>query len=252
MVMMIDFSDVLRATLPVRSGNEGWIGVSSTGDRYHVVVPVDTQIARGVMACNLPTDGTPFGGYKGWLYFRCPPYADESPDDHAERLERASQTAGELVRWLGSYQIEAAVVQRELQEEALTSSRRGSTSQAAQVECTACGQKWLSLGTFLKDPRVGFDRYVAHTPDFSRGGYVFLHDCGAEIRLAARRFARSLRCRPSMIGSHACPGSCYHERTLRICQASCEGAVYRKIANGLRKLGHGTWTGGCSEGESGK
>jgi len=106
-MLRVKFQDVVRATLPIRSGNEGWIGVSPRGDEYHVVVPVDVQIARGVMACNRPTDGTPFGGYAGWLYFRCPPYDDEGKDDKVERLKQASTTGEKLVRWLTSYDIEA-------------------------------------------------------------------------------------------------------------------------------------------------
>lgn len=106
-MLRVRFQDVLRATLPIRSGNEGWIGVSPKGDDYHVVVPVDLQIARGVMACNRPTDGTPFGGYARWLYFRCPPYEDEGKDDTLKRAEQAEKTSRELVRWLACYGIEA-------------------------------------------------------------------------------------------------------------------------------------------------
>jgi hypothetical protein len=106
-MLHIDFQDILRGTLPIRSGNEGWIGVSPKGDEYHVVVPVDVQIARGVMACNRPTDGTPFGGYANWLYFRCPPYGDEGKDDKVERVAWARKTGKKLVQWLASYGIEA-------------------------------------------------------------------------------------------------------------------------------------------------
>jgi len=106
-MLRIRFQDVLRATLPLRSGNEGWIGVSPTGDDYHVVVPVDVQIARGVMACNRPTDGTPFGGYSGWLYFRCPPYEDAGADDENLRAIQARETSVKVVAWLGSFGISA-------------------------------------------------------------------------------------------------------------------------------------------------
>jgi hypothetical protein len=107
-MLSIRFQDLLRATLPVRSGNEGWIGVSPRGDAYHIVVPVDVQIARGVMACNRPTDGTPFGGYTHWLYFRCSPYEDEGWDDQELRHEQAKRTAGDLATWLASYGVEVA------------------------------------------------------------------------------------------------------------------------------------------------
>jgi hypothetical protein len=109
-MLLIRFRDILRSTLPLCSGNEGWIGVASKGDDYHVVVPVDVQIARGVMACNRPADGTPFGGYTGWLYFRCPPYEDEAVDEVALREERARITAEQLTKWLASYGIRAEVL----------------------------------------------------------------------------------------------------------------------------------------------
>jgi hypothetical protein len=108
-MLYVKVRDIGRATLPSRCGNEGWIGVSPRGDGYHVVVPVDVQIARGVMACNRPTDGTPFGGYAGWLYFRCPPYADEGGDESVLREEQIRTTSEQLIRWLASYGIEAVV-----------------------------------------------------------------------------------------------------------------------------------------------
>jgi hypothetical protein len=108
-MLQIKITDIGRATLPSRSGNEGWIGVSPRGDDYHVVVPVDVQIAKGVMACNRPTDGTPFGGYTGWLYFRCPPYSDEGEDESILWKEQISNTSEQLVRWLSSCGIEAVI-----------------------------------------------------------------------------------------------------------------------------------------------
>ncbi len=107
MPLRIDFQDILRATLPLRSGNEGWIGVSPSGNEYHVVVPVDVQIARGVMAGNPPQDGTPFGGYTNWIYFRCPPYEEEGPDEETFRHAQAKRTAHDLVKLLASYRIES-------------------------------------------------------------------------------------------------------------------------------------------------
>ena len=108
-MLHIKVKDIGRATLPLRSGNEGWIGVSPKGDDYHVVVPVDVQIARGVMACNMPTDGTPFGGYAGWLYFRCPPHLDEGGDENILREEQIRTTSERLTQWLASYGIEAVI-----------------------------------------------------------------------------------------------------------------------------------------------
>jgi hypothetical protein len=108
-MLRIAITDILRATLPLRSGNEGWIGVSPDGAKYHVVVPVDAQIARGVMACNKPTDGTPFGGYNNWIYFRCPPYEDNDRPSEELRRQYAEITAKRLESSLRARGIEASV-----------------------------------------------------------------------------------------------------------------------------------------------
>ncbi len=247
MAMRIDFQDVIRATLPVGSGNEGWIGVSPSGDDYHVVVPVDVQIAKGVMACNLPTDGTPFGGYSGWLYFRCPPYEDDGIDVDAGKLDQACKTAGDLLNWLASYQIEATLLTNlsgrfaglsSPEEEGGTDLQTPADQEQApdrEVKCTNCGGEWPALGQFLKDPHKRFDRYAACPLSFRDGAYVFSHQCGGEIRLQVSRFVRAVPGLRSLIGTHACPGSCYHERAWRVCEASCEGSIYRRIAAGLRR-----------------
>jgi len=115
-MLLIRIEDILRATLPSGSGNEGWIGVSPVGDAYHVVVPVDVQLARGVMACNRPTDGTPFGGYSSWLYFKCEPYEDrqagnlshlEEEPEQEVRNRQVRKNAADLINWLALYGIEA-------------------------------------------------------------------------------------------------------------------------------------------------
>jgi hypothetical protein len=106
-MLVVRIEDVRRATLPVHSGNEGWIGVAPDGHEYHVVVPVDAQMARGVMACNRPTDGTPFGGYARWLYFRCVPYEDEGRLDRSDHDLQVQKNAADLIEWLRSYGIQA-------------------------------------------------------------------------------------------------------------------------------------------------
>lgn len=103
MTLSIDFNDILRATLDEGSGNEGYIGLSPDGRRYHVVVPVDRQIARGIKAGNRPLDETPFGGYKDWRYFCCLGYVPPSKYDEAEtqkvRLNQARANAQLLKVW---------------------------------------------------------------------------------------------------------------------------------------------------------
>lgn len=86
-VLSVKRSDVLRATLADDCGNVGFLGIAPDGSGYHVVVPVDYQIARGVKAGLLPDDGTPFGGYHGWNYFECLPYSSDRPDARKEQTE---------------------------------------------------------------------------------------------------------------------------------------------------------------------
>jgi hypothetical protein len=81
----IKLSDVARATMPEESGNEGFVGIAPDGSEYHVVAPVDRQIARGLRFWIPPDDGTPFGGYKDWRYFCCLTY--DVPQGHPRELE---------------------------------------------------------------------------------------------------------------------------------------------------------------------
>ncbi len=236
-MLRLRISDVVRATLSTRSGNEGWMGVSPRGDEYHVVVPVDVQIARGVMACNRPTDGTPFGGYAGWLYFRCPPYEDEGYDDEALREEKARETGARLISWLASYEIEARL-HADLQvhdSPAISETRRESSSYHGRpINCPGCGKSWKGLSELIRDPGTKLQKYRACSEDFHLGRYVFSHECGTKVDVPVTRFARIRHGGRSLIGTHACPGLCYYETSLRGCSAACEGAIYRRIAGKLR------------------
>jgi hypothetical protein len=100
-VVEIKLSDIARATMPEESGNEGFIGIAPDRSRYHVVVPVDRQIARGLKFWVRPDDGTPFGGYKDWHYFCCLTY-DVPQGHHAEgkaHLEKARENAWLIQQW---------------------------------------------------------------------------------------------------------------------------------------------------------
>lgn len=103
MTLSIDFNDILRATLDEDCGNEGYIGFSADGRSYHVVVPVDRQIARGIKAGNRPLDETPFGGYKGWRYFCCLGYTRPAKYDEGKiqkvRLNQARANALLFKAW---------------------------------------------------------------------------------------------------------------------------------------------------------
>ncbi len=256
-MLRIRISDIVRATLTTQSGNEGWIGVSPRGEEYHVVVPVDVQIARGVMACNHPTDGTPFGGYAGWLYFRCPPYDVEGNDDKALREERARETGERLVSWLASFQIEACLeagladsqVRPHASEDLLVprsplaaegTLHGSSDSRSEPLHCSGCGKSWKRLSELIRDAGTKLEGYRVCSEDFHLGRYVFSHECGTKVEIPVTRFARRRHRARSLIGTHACPGLCYYETSLRACSAECEGAIYRRIARRLgsrRRLG---------------
>lgn len=98
----IRFTDLVRATLPDDCGNEGYVGVSPDGSKYHVVVPVDRQIARGLKFYDPPKDGTPFGGYKGWLYLRCLTYSSDPLDEKVDMercLDQARENGRRIRAW---------------------------------------------------------------------------------------------------------------------------------------------------------
>lgn len=100
-VLHIKLSDLFRATMADDCGNEGFIGIAPNGSQYHVVVPVDRQIARGLKFWIKPDDGTPFGGYKGWHYFCCLTYVAQQSQE-AEReahLEKARENGWLIQKW---------------------------------------------------------------------------------------------------------------------------------------------------------
>ncbi len=112
-VLEIRFSDLFRATLADDCGNEGFIGIAPDGAGYHVVVPVDRQIARGLKAWARLDDGTPFGGYENWHYFCCLTYPiqDRGQEDHQKaRLERAHENGWLIKQWGKGIDLEIRVV----------------------------------------------------------------------------------------------------------------------------------------------
>ncbi len=251
--MEIKLSDIYRATLPSRSGNEGWIGLEPSGKKYHVIVPVDAQIARGVMACNAPTDGTPFGGYTGWLYFRCEPFAasDEEFDEEL-RWPTARQNATKLVKFAAGYGIAVTITEDVAQRDAAEEpqqrtfqgrkkgrfrevgleSKKGDGS--LPIKCTGCSATWENITRLLTDPSITFSKYKANTTDFRKGHFVFRHSCGGVVEVEATKLGRSRYAGKSLAGSHACPGFCYYEASLSECSAVCEGSVFRRIAGKLK------------------
>jgi hypothetical protein len=114
MALQIDLNDLIRATLDEGSGNAGYIGLSPDGNRYHVVVPVDGQIARGIKAGNQVLEGAPFGGYKNWYYFYCTGYG--RPSRHDEKIineirkRQAAANAESLIAWAAELHIEVVII----------------------------------------------------------------------------------------------------------------------------------------------
>ena len=106
MILRVRRSDVLRATLPANSGNTGYLGFAPDFSDYHVVVPVDEQIARGIKAGNRPDDGTPFGGYRGWSYFQCRPHGS---DGDGARESQANANAAVLLAWAAQRNIQLEI-----------------------------------------------------------------------------------------------------------------------------------------------
>ncbi len=101
-------SDIFRTTLADNCGNLGYLGIAPDGSEYHVVVPVDLQLARGVKALNQPDDGTPFGGYRGWHYYECAPYVKN--DDDSERRQQVATNAKLLTMWIQQFGLEITII----------------------------------------------------------------------------------------------------------------------------------------------
>ena len=106
MTLRVRRSDILRATLPARTGNTGYLGFAPDGSAYHVVVPVDEQIARGIKAGNRSDDGTPFGGYSDWYYVQCSPH---DPDCEDARVAQANDNAAVIVAWAAQRNIQVEI-----------------------------------------------------------------------------------------------------------------------------------------------
>ncbi len=107
-LLKVKKSDIFRTTLADNCGNLGYLGIAPDGSEYHVVVPVDLQLARGVKALNQPDDGTPFGGYKGWRYYECAPYTGTGGEK--SRQQQLEDNIQLLSIWLRQYDIELEII----------------------------------------------------------------------------------------------------------------------------------------------
>ncbi len=234
MTLKVKFSDLLRATLSFRTGNESWIGFSPDGNSYHIVSPVDTQISKGVMACNRPKDGTPFGGYIRWLYFRIPPFGTSTHDDEIVRKEHAKMISEGLIRDLRRFGIEAEIDGNGASSADLSLEKQAGAFKQDLV-CSGCSRKWNRLADCLRDPLLIFVAYRACIDDFSKGVYVFEHNCLGHLHISASSFVRRRPFAKSLAGFQGCPGFCYYEHSFQECRANCEGSCYRRIAVKLHR-----------------
>jgi len=112
-VLQIKLSDLFRATMAEGCGNEGYIGIAADGSQYHVVVPVDRQIARGLKAWIRTDDGTPFGGYKGWYYFACVPYvtSEQESCERESQLEKPRENGWLIQKWGESTRLDIKIIE---------------------------------------------------------------------------------------------------------------------------------------------
>ncbi len=231
--MKIKLDDIYRATLATHTGNEGWVGVDSSGQTYHVIAPVDTQIAKGVMACNRPNDGTPFGGYSNWLYHRCQPYCSDV-DDETLRLTQAKINLSEIICWLSQYGIEAQPVHdRSFSPQPLINTCN--LHKSKRLFCSSCKRVWNQPSEVFNDPELQNFRYRARIDDFNDGMFLFRHSCGGEVEVPVSLLIKPRRQNKSLAGSRACPGLCSHETVFSSCNALCEGSAYQKLAFKIEK-----------------
>jgi hypothetical protein len=106
--LQVKKSDIFRATLADDCGNLGFIGIAPDASVYHVVVPVDLQLARGVKALNQPDDGTPFGGYRSWHYYECAPYTKDK--NGSKRREQIETNARLLTLWMQQFGLKITII----------------------------------------------------------------------------------------------------------------------------------------------
>jgi hypothetical protein len=106
MALSFAVEDLVKATLPSGWGQAGFVGVSPGGDSYHVLVPVDLDLAEGTFRMALHGWAEPLGGRPGWRYYYCRTY-DLPPKDRLPwlealmegRLRRAVHSGELLVSW---------------------------------------------------------------------------------------------------------------------------------------------------------
>ncbi|MFH1035476.1 MAG: hypothetical protein V1806_13285 [Pseudomonadota bacterium] len=111
MALRFRLNDLLRATLPQGQGWVGLVGVEPGGRDYHVLAPVELELALGLMRLGWAGQWRALGGRQGWHYRPCRAYAPPPPgagrppaaEFRAARLAQALATGRELVDWAGRW-----------------------------------------------------------------------------------------------------------------------------------------------------
>ena len=102
--MRFSMDDLVRATLPSGWGRAGFVGVSPGGESYHVLVPVELDLAADTFRLALEGWAEPMGGRPAWRYHYCrtydPPPRDGRPWPDALLAARRRQAtrSGELLK----------------------------------------------------------------------------------------------------------------------------------------------------------
>ena len=106
MGLTFSLDDLVKATLPSGWGQAGFVGVSPKGDSYHVLVPVELDLASETFRMALDGWAEPMGGRPDWRYYYCrtyePPPRDGRPwpDALLAARQRQAKISGEmLVAW---------------------------------------------------------------------------------------------------------------------------------------------------------
>lgn len=106
MALSFTMEDLVRATLPSGWGQVGFVGVSPGGDSYHVLAPVDLDLAEGTFRMALHGLAEPLGGRPGWRYYYCRTYDPPPRDRHPwlkvlldKRMRQALHSGELLVAW---------------------------------------------------------------------------------------------------------------------------------------------------------
>jgi len=107
--------------------------------------------------------------------------------------------------------------------------------------CPMCKTDWNSMESFLADPQLVFNGYQPNFGVLEQGIFFFTHDtehCGSTMALKVQSFA-SLYNGPKYTKSKQlsadCPRYCLDEKNLKRCNAHCENAFAREIAQLIKQ-----------------